>query len=136
MHKLLIAIPALTLLAGCTLDQFAQVEQDALAAYSKVKAGAQVVSTEIDSAVNGTCLALPAVNGSLQTIISTIPNPGPKTVAAIKKGNAAMVGAAAACDAYAGAPTLAGKVSVFRSLWVAYNAGKAAATAANAAGGA
>src|SRR4029077_9854346 len=135
MRKLAILIPVIAL-AGCTLDQFYAVEQEALAVYAKVKAGAQVVSVELDAAVNKTCLALPAVNASLQTIIATIPNPGPKTSAAIAKGNAAMKGAAAACDAYATAPTLSGKANVFLSLWVAYNAGKAAATAANTAGGA
>ena len=136
MKRILILAVIPFALAGCTLDQFYAAEQEALAVYAKVKAGAQVVSVELDAAVNKTCLALPGVNASLQTIIATIPNPGTKTAAAVAKGNAAMRGAAAACDAYATAPTLSGKVNVFLSLWVAYNAGRAAATAANTAGGA
>lgn len=135
MKKLILALALAALASGCTPDQFAQIEADALAVYAKVKAGAQVVSVELDAAVNKTCLALPAVNASLQTIVSTIPNPGPKTSAAVAKGNAAMTGAAKACDAYGTAPTLGGKVNVFLSLWVAYNAGRTAAIAANTAGG-
>jgi hypothetical protein len=136
MKRFLILSAIAVALGGCTLDQFYATEQEALAVYAKVRAGAQVVSVELDAAVNATCLALPAINANIQAIIATIPNPGPKTSAAVAKGNAALRGAAVACDAYKTAPTLSGKVNVFLSLWTAYNAGKAAATAANTAGGA
>jgi hypothetical protein len=80
-------------------------------------------------------MAIPAVSATLQGIVATVPNPGPKTAAAIRNGNNALAGAVAACDAYQTTPST-GKVALLLKLWAGYNAGKAAAIAAHAAAGA
>ncbi len=132
--KKLAALALLALaVAGCTFDQF---QQDAAVIIGKIKAGAAVAAVEVDNAVNFVCTqGLPAANTTLMTIRGTFPNPGPKTAKAIRDANNAIVGAAMACDAYAATPSTSGKLSIAVKLWNGYNAGKAAATAANAAAG-
>jgi hypothetical protein len=133
MTRLLI-VPALALaLAGCTLDQFYQVEADALAVVAQIKARVPVIAAQIDATIIKVCNALPAVNASIMSIAAAIPNPGPKTQNALRNGNNAMIGAAAACDAYALARP-SEKPALLLQLWAGYNAGKAAAVAAHAAG--
>jgi hypothetical protein len=133
--KRYLIIPALALsLAGCTFAEFAQVETDALAVIAQIKARAQVAAAVVDATILKVCNALPAVNASIQAISAAVPNPGPKTQKALRTGNDSMVGAAAACDAYALAKP-AEKPALLLQLWAGYNAGKAAAVAAHAAGG-
>lgn len=135
MKRLAIVFALALSVGACSLDQFAAVEQSALAVITKIKAQAPVFAAEIDAAVNQVCLAIPAVNATILGIKAAVPNPGPKTVAAVNTGTSAIVGAQAACDAYQSTPTV-GKVALLMKLWAGYNAGKAAATAANAAAGA
>lgn len=135
MLKRYLAICAVALsLGGCTWEQFAQVEADALAVVANIRAGAKVAAAVTDAAILNVCNALPAVNASIQAISAAVPNPGPKTRAALRTGNDSMIGAAAACDAYALAKP-GEKPALLLQLWSGYNAGKAAAVAAHAAGG-
>ena len=137
MKRLLIICTVALSLGGCNTAGFFQdvrdVKQQALEVIAKIRAGYVVVAAEIDATVSRVCSALPAVNATLMSVQSTIPNPGPRTANAVREGNAAMAGAAAACNEYA---STADKKGVLKRLWNAYNAGEAAAAVAHAAGGA
>lgn len=134
MRRIAIALAAALALANCTLTQF---EQDAAAVIAKVKSQAPVVIAEIDTAVNFVCSnGLPTASTTLTGIMTAFPNPGPKTAKALRDGNVAIMTAVAACDAYAGTTSTSGKTNLLLKMWSAYNAGRAAAVAANTAAGA
>lgn len=138
-------IPVLALsLAGCSttdigafLTNLQDVERQALEVVARIRSGVQVANEQVDLTIRSVCIALPQLNVATQNVIASVPNPGPKTVNAIRAARAGIDAAQSACTAYVTSPPSAsGRVTVLRNLWTAYQAAKTAIIAANAAGGA
>ena len=143
--KRFLIIPVLALsLGGCSttdigafIQNLQDVERQALEVVARIRAGVQVANETVDATIKSVCIAIPSLNAAAQNVIATVPNPGPKTVAAIRTARLGINSATSACNAYAAAPPSAsGRVTVLRNLWAAYQAAKTAIQVANAAEGA
>jgi len=122
---------------GAFLQNLADVEAQALEIVTKIRAGAAVASAAVDQTINSVCAAVPQLNTGVQNFMAAVPNPGPKTVNAIRVAKLSLNTASSACTAYVTAPPSAtGRVTVLRNLWAAYTAAKKALADANAAAGA
>lgn len=136
MKRLSVFFLAFTLTGCAGLPAFLQnaydVEQEAVAIYSQLKAGARVVAAVVDKQVTQICAKLPEVTTGVRNTAAALPNPGPKTQKALAAAEDALARATVACANYTGN----GSPSTFLKLLAAYRAGRAAVLAANAAGGA
>lgn len=139
--KKLIALALATSLGGCAnlnlgafIQNWQDVESQVLDVVSRVKSKVDVINADIDFAIRSTCGALPGVSGGIQSVISAVPNPGPKTRNAITVAQTSLNAATAACSGYIASPTA--PTATLLKLWAAYNSAKNAVIAANNAAGA
>jgi len=144
MKRILIVCALAFSLGGCStsniaafLQNLADVEQQAVEVIGRIKGGIAVANDVVDRTINSVCIAVPQLNAAAANVIAAVPNPGPKTIRAIRTARAGIDASSAACAAYlTSPPSASGRVTVLRNLWAAYQAAKTAIRDANAAEGA